>query len=123
MQSDLIEVNEENFLLVAAQHYENPQCYSTEEFYNDLNRIKYIKRLINRYHSNGELSERLLINHFVVFFNVFSIPIGVKLMAAKLEYKYWGVIKAFLVRLGYIDGDDLSGINTDTHVLNKLQEI
>ena len=88
MQSDLIEVNEENFLLVAAQHYNNPQCASTEEFYNDLQRIKYMKRLLNRYLATGELSERLLLNHIIVFFNVFTVPIAVRLLAVKLEHKY-----------------------------------
>ena len=123
MQSDLIEVNEENFLLVAAQHYNNPQCASTEEFYNDLQRIKYMKRLLNRYLATGELSERLLLNHIIVFFNVFTVPIAVRLLAVKLEYKYWGVLKAYMVFLGYIESTDLVGIDTDEETLNKLKEL
>ena len=123
MQSDLIEVNEENFLLVAAQHYNNPQCASTEEFYNDLQRIKYMKRLLNRYLATGELSERLLLNHIIVFFNVFTVPIAVRLLAVKLEYKYWGVLKAYLQFLGYIESTDLVGIDTDEETLNKLKEL
>ena len=123
MQSDLIEVNEENFLLVAAQHYNNPQCASTEEFYNDLQRIKYMKRLLNRYLATGELSERLLLNHIIVFFNVFTVPIAVRLLAVKLEYKYWGVLKAYMQFLGYIESTDLVGIDTDEETLNKLKEL
>jgi len=123
MQSDLIEVNEENFLLVAAQHYNNPQCASTEEFYNDLQRIKYMKRLLNRYLATGELSERLLLNHIIVFFNVFTIPIAVRLLAVKLEYKYWGVLKAYMVFLNYIEPTDLVGIDMDTETIKKLREI
>jgi len=123
MQSDLIEVNEENFLLVAAQHYNNPQCASTEEFYNDLQRIKYMKRLLNRYLATGELSERLLLNHIIVFFNVFTVPIAVRLLAVKLEYKYWGVLKAYMVFLGYIEPTDLVGIDMDTETIKKLREI
>ena len=123
MQSDLIEVNEENFLLVAAQHYNNPQCASTEEFYNDLQRIKYMKRLLNRYLATGELSERLLLNHIIVFFNVFTVPIAVRLLAVKLEYKYWGVLKAYMVFLNYIEPTDLVGIDMDTETIKKLREI
>jgi len=123
MQSDLIEVNEENFLLVAAQHYNNPQCASTEEFYNDLQRIKYMKRLLNRYLATGELSERLLLNHIIVFFNVFTVPIAVRLLAVKLEHKYWGVLKAYMVFLNYIEPTDLVGIDMDTETIKKLREI
>jgi hypothetical protein len=123
MQSDLIEVDEGNFLLVAAQHYNNPQCASTEEFYNDLQRIKYMKRLLNRYLATGELSERLLLNHIIVFFNVFTVPIAVRLLAVKLEYKYWGVLKAYMQFLGYIESTDLVGIDTDEETLNKLKEL
>jgi hypothetical protein len=123
MQSDLIEVDEGNFLLVAAQHYNNPQCASTEEFYNDLQRIKYMKRLLNRYLATGELSERLLLNHIIVFFNVFTVPIAVRLLAVKLEYKYWSVLKAYMVFLNYIEPTDLVGIDMDKETINKLREI
>jgi len=118
-----VDVNEENYIIVAAQYYSNPQCSSTEEFYEDLNRIKYIKRLINRYQDTGDLSDRLLMNHIIVFCNVFTIPIGVKIMALKLEYKYWSVIKPFLVYLKYITAEDLSGIQMDQKVIEVLRKI
>ena len=121
--SEKVAVIEENYLIVAAKHYNNPQCSSTDEFYADLDRIKYIKRIINRYLETGELSERLLINHIIVFCNVFGIEIGVKMMALKLNYKYWPVIKSFLVFLKYIEPADLVGIKMDPKVINILREI
>lgn len=121
--SEYVDVTEENYIIVAAKHYNNPQCSNTDEFYEDLNRIKYIKRLINRYHDTGDLSDRLLMNHIIVFCNVFTIPIGIKLMALKLEYKYWSVIKPFLVKLNYILPDDLTGINMDPTVVGALRKI
>jgi len=121
--SEKVAVIEENYLIVAAKHYNNPQCSSTDEFYADLDRIKYIKRIINRYLETGELSERLLINHIVVFCNVFGIEIGVKMMAVKLDYKYWPVIKTFLVFLKYIEPKDLIGIDMDPKVINVLREM
>tara|TARA_R100001198_G_scaffold91582_1_gene69984 strand:- start:3282 stop:3659 length:378 start_codon:yes stop_codon:yes gene_type:complete len=121
--SEKVAVTEENYLIVAAKHYNNPQCSSTDEFYADLDRIKYIKRIINRYLETGELSERLLINHIVVFCNVFGIEIGVKMMAVKLDYKYWSVIKTFLVFLKYIEPKDLIGIDMDSNIINVLREI
>ena len=121
--SEKIEVTEENYLIVAAKHYNNPQCSSTDEFYADLDRIKYIKRIINRYLETGELSDRLLLNHIIVFCNVFGIEIGVKMMAVKLDYKYWSVIKPILVFLKYIEPTDLVGIDMDTNVINVLRKI
>ena len=121
--SEKVEVTEENYLIVAAKHYNNPQCSSTDEFYADLDRIKYIKRIINRYLETGELSDRLLLNHIIVFCNVFGIEIGVKMMAVKLDYKYWSVIKPILVFLKYLQPSDLIGIDMDRNVIKVLREI
>tara|TARA_R100000353_G_scaffold49104_3_gene38983 strand:- start:12677 stop:13054 length:378 start_codon:yes stop_codon:yes gene_type:complete len=121
--SEKTEVTEDNYLIVAAKHYNNPQCSSTDEFYADLDRIKYIKRIINRYLESGDLSERLLLNHIIVFCNVFGVEIGVKMMAVKLEYKYWSVIKTILVFLKYIEPSDLVGIDMDSKIINVLREI
>ena len=121
--SEKIEVTEENYLIVAAKHYQNPQCTSTEEFYDDLNRVKYIKRLINRYFDTQEISERLIINHIIVFYNVFGIEIATKLLAVKLEHKYWTVIKCFLVKLNYLTSSDLAGIDMDKKVIEALRKI
>ena len=123
LHSEKVEVTEDNYLIVAAKHYNNPQCSSTEEFYADLDRIKYIKRIINRYLETEELSERLLLNHIIVFCNVFGIEIGVKMMAVKLEYKYWSIIKTFLVFLKYVEPTDLVGIKMDKKIITALRKI
>ena len=41
------QLDDSNFMLYAAAHYDNPQCYDTDEFYDDLKRFKYLKRLFN----------------------------------------------------------------------------
>ena len=63
-------LDESNFLLYAAKHYDNPQCFDTVEFYEDLNRFKYLKRLFNKYRDGGELKERLILNHVMVLYNL-----------------------------------------------------
>ena len=65
------DLNEKNFLLYAMKEYNNPQCIDIEEFNDDLRKIKYIKRLFNQYASEGVLKERLLLNHIIIFYNVF----------------------------------------------------
>ena len=59
----------DNFLLYTASHYINAQYSSTEDFIEDLNRIKYIKKLITRYIEGGELKERLILNHIIILNN------------------------------------------------------
>ena len=74
-----------NFLLYAAKNYDNPQCFDTIEFYEDLNRFKYIKRLLNRYVEDGDLRERLILNHIVVLFNLFGVHSAIRMLFFKCE--------------------------------------
>ena len=55
-----------NYVMFAMKNYDNPQCLDIEEFYSDLNRIKYLKRLFKRYVTTDELKERLILNHIIV---------------------------------------------------------
>ena len=64
-------LTEKNFLLFAAKYYDDPNCTDLLEFQQDLDRIKYIKRLLKRYQDNCDLKERLILNHLVVLYNVF----------------------------------------------------
>lgn len=92
-------VDETNFLLYAAKHYENPHCYDTVEFYEDLNRFKYIKRLLNKYEETGEVKDRLIINHLTIIYNVFGVEAGTRLLFLKLK-NYLHLIKPFLILMG-----------------------
>ena len=94
-------LSEENFLLYAAKYYDNPQCQSTDEFYDDLKRFKYIKRLFNKYLETGELKERLILNHILVLTNVFSPEVAVKLLFIRLD-EYLHLLKPFLVLLNIL---------------------
>ena len=88
-------VNEDNFVVYAAKHYDNPQCYDTEEFLDDLKRFKYIKRLFNRFEITGDLKERLILNHIMVLYNLFGDEATV-LLFVKLR-GYYTFLKPFLV--------------------------
>ena len=65
-------LTENNLELFAAKCYINNNCIDVEEFKEDFNRIKYIKRLVKRYEVYGELRERLILNHLVIMYNVFE---------------------------------------------------
>ncbi len=96
------DLNEKNFLLYAMQHYENPQCVEVEEFNDDLKKIKYIKRLFNQYATEGVLKERLLLNHIIVFYNVFSVEAATRILFYKLEEDVWPMLKTFLFYLNFL---------------------
>ena len=94
-------LDESNFLLYAAKHYDNPQCYDTEEFFDDLNRFKYLKRLFNRYEESGDLKYRLILNHLIILYNVFGPIATTRMLFFKLKGQY-KFLKPFLVLLGYM---------------------
>jgi len=116
-------LTEQNLLLYAAKHYYNPRFSDIEEFNEDLKRFKYIKRLVNRYLENGNLSERLILNHLIILFNVFDIEPALNMLEIKLDDRQWPVIKPFLVFLKYITNDQLTGIEMDDKVVEVLRKI
>jgi len=116
-------LNEKNLLLYAAKNYYNPRFSDIDEFYEDLKRFKYIKRLINRYLDDKALSERLILNHLVVIFNAFGIEPSLNMLEVKLEERHWPVIKPFLIFLKYITNDQLIGITMDERVVEALRKI
>ena len=117
------ELDESNFILYAARHYYSPRCIDAEEFYDDINRFKYIKRLVNRYNRGGDLGERLLLNHLTVIMNVFGYEAGLKMLEYKIGLQDWDVIKPFLVFIRAIREDQYTGMSMDEVVVDKLRNI
>jgi hypothetical protein len=93
------DLNDDNFLMYAMKEYNDIQCTDIEEFYDDLKKIKYIKRLFNIYKNTGQLKERLILNHLIVFYNVFPIQSGTRILFYKIEKSFWPMLKTFLVFL------------------------
>ena len=125
-------LTEENFILFCAHHYDNSRYASTEDFVEDLKRIKYIKKLITRYIDSGELKERLILNHIIILNNSFGPDILCKILYLKLkpQMKY---IKPFLIFLNalpdiiYNVGTesiiDTNLIEMDANIVNKLRKV
>jgi len=104
------DLNEKNFLLYAMKEYNNPQCTSIDEFNDDLKKIKYIKRLLNQYVSEGVLKERLLLNHIIVFYNVFPPAAATRILFFKIEEKFWPMLKPFLFYLKLMPEDRIESV-------------
>lgn len=115
----------ENYLIFCAQHYNGNKYYTTEEFIEDLNRVKYIKKLITRYIENDDLKERLILNHIIVLNNCFGPEVTCKILYLKLKSQM-RYIKPFLILLNIIpdkiynvDNEDI----VDTNIIDMDQTI
>ena len=64
------EITKDNWLLFAQQNYDNPTLEKEEEFYDDIKRFKYLKRLFRKYAITGDIKIRLVLNHLIVLQNV-----------------------------------------------------
>ena len=112
-----------NFNLYAAKNYHKPNCIDEEEFFEDLKRFKYIKRLLNRYYAGGDLSERLILNHLIVLLNVFGNESTVEMLAIKIKLEHWSTLKPFLIYLRALKNDEITGIPMDKFTIERLREI
>ena len=119
------ELNDSKSLLFAFKNFDNPLAVTVDDFYDDLKRIKYIKRLLKRYRNTGELRTHLILNHFIVLFNVFG-DAGVPLLYFKLDKDLWSCTKSFLTYLGRVSEYPPSGLNRvldDEFCLTQLRSL
>lgn len=91
-------LTKDNFLLYCVKHYDFKQCIDKQEFADDLNRIRYIKKLLTRYKQTGELKERLILNHIVVLSNVFGPHHCSRILFFKFQ-NIFDLIKPFMIFL------------------------
>ena len=119
-------LNSKNFLDYAIKHYENHQCKDFDEFSEDVNRIKYLKRLFSRYEQNGDLKSRLILNHLIIFNNVFGLVPSARILFFRIEEKYYPILKTFLHFLERLPLNipevDVNSIPLDPKILKILEQ-
>ena len=119
------ELNEDNFLLFAIRYYENPQAVTKEDFEKDLNHFKYIKRLLKRYKKTGELKTHLILNHFIILYNIFG-EATTPMLFFKIEQELWSSVKSFIIflnRLPEYPQSSIHDIQVDLTCLTELYKI
>ena len=116
-------ITNDNIIMFAIKHYDNPQCEGEKEFYDDMKRFKYIKRLLRKHKDTNVLKERLLLNHIIVLHNLFGSEACVTLLLFKIQREYWSTLKSFLLYLNIIHKEELTDIVADNFVLGKLKEL
>ena len=118
------ELNDDNYLIFAIKHYDNPQAVTYEDFLNDMKKFKYVKRLLKRYKKTGDLKSHLLINHFIVLYNVFQ-DATTPLLIYKIEKELWSPMKTFIMFLGRLPEHPrsfISDIQVDIECLKQLNQ-
>jgi hypothetical protein len=119
------ELNEDNFLLFAIKNYHNPQAITREDFDKDLNHFRYIKRLIKKYKKTGVLKVHLILNHFIILYNIFG-EAATPMIFYKLDYELWDSAKSFVIflnRLPEFPVSYLHIIDDDVVCTNLLMRI
>ena len=105
------ELNDDNFILFAIKNYENPQAVTKEDFDKDLNHFKYIKRLLKRYKNTGVLKTHLLLNHFIILYNIFG-EATTPMLFYKIDEDLWSSMKTFILFLNRIPEYPKSGLDS-----------
>jgi hypothetical protein len=123
-----MKLNNDNFLMYAMHHYDNPQCNTVSEFEEDLKRFYYIKKLFSRYRADGVVRERLVLNHIIVLYNLFG-DTATNMLFHKINKEDWSTLVTFLVYLNRMPeivefhNIKLSDIPLDESVVLVLREI
>lgn len=96
-----MDIHENNFLIYAAHFYNNVYCEDDKEFFDDLKRLTYLKKMFNVFEKTGEININLVLNHIIILYNVFDRKACTKILFFKLP-EYWSHLKSVVYQLGYM---------------------
>ena len=116
-------ITKKNWLFYAIKNYNVPNLDSEQEFYEDVKRFKYLKRLFRKYNTTGELKTRLVLNHIIVLSNVFGNEAAATLLLFKIEREYWSILKTFLQYLNIMLPDEMPNVKINKTLLSNLEEL
>ena len=116
-------ITSENVTMFAIRHYDNPHCENEKEFYDDMKRFKYIKRLLRKYKETDILKERLILNHIIILRNLFGSEACVTLLLYKIQQEYLSTLKSFLLYLNMIREYELKEIEEENKILEILRKL
>ena len=119
------ELTKDNYIIFAIKNYDNPQSSTIEDFEEDMQRFKWIKRLLKKYKTTGNLNLHLLINHFIILYNVFG-DAATPLLFYKIDQEFWDIIKTFIFYLGRLPDYPITSLHTITinqNILSQLKNI
>lgn len=118
----------ENFVMFAMKHYKNPSCEGIDEFYEDMNRLKYLKKLFQIYVNTGVIKDRLILNHLIILQNVLGLECSGRILFFKMPEQMYPILKTFMVFLNTlpttdIPEADITSIQLDPVIVDILRNI
>ena len=116
------ELNKDNFILFAIKFYDNPTATTQDDFDEDLNRFKYVKRWLKKYQETGEMNTHLLLNHIIIIFNCWD-GAAIPMLFYKIESDYWNTLKSFIVYLNRLPEFPVTYLHEIQPDLNILKEL
>ena len=120
--TDFKVLTHETIDIFALRHYDNKGA-GKEEFDDDMNRFKYLKRLFRKYDTSKEFKSRLIINHVIVLANVFGVDAATTLLFFKIDKQHWYLLKTILIFLNYMPEGEMLDIEIDQNVMEELKRI
>ena len=111
-------LNDDTYIMYAIKHYNNPNCTGYKDFQDDLDHIKYLKRLFKRYNPDQDDSKlvRLVLNHLILLYNVFDSEAITRILFYRIESEYYSLLKTFLVKLSRMP--DYVRVNSDNIIVS-----
>ena len=116
-------ITKKNWLFFAIKNYNVPNLDSEQEFYEDIKRFKYLKRLFRKYELTGNMKVRLAVNHIVVLHNVFNTDCATTLLLFKIDRVYWPILKSIMGYLNYLYPNELDSVAEDEYIKKMLEEL
>ena len=118
------QLTENNFLIYLIK---NSAFSEIQDLYDDLTRVKYIKRLLIRFKKTGDLKERLILNHIIILQNLFGAEVCTRMLFFKIPKDLHSMLKSFLEYLQYIP-EEIPEINvrvlqTDHRIDKVLKDL
>lgn len=120
-------LNNDTFMIFAAQEYQNVHCLSLTEFRKDVNRIILARIIMRNYRKKKKIKIQLLLNHIIIFNNMFGKMATVRLFFFRCEPELHSILFTLLKFLKiippYIPEIDLSIIKEDINIKDMLRKL
>jgi hypothetical protein len=120
-------LDKNNYLIYAAQNYQNMHCVSLADFKSDVKTFITARTLLRVYHKTNRIKMRLLLNHIITCSNVFGPHATTRLFFYHCEmdlHPYLIAIFDFMNILGDDNPEtDVVCIAPDTTIEDMLKEI
>ena len=118
-----MDLNDSNLEIYAAKYYRSESCLSKEEFLEDLNRHKLIKKLTKKFAAEKSDNIRLLCNHTLCFTNSFELPAAKNILMYGISEKEKEVLKTVLNYFGFLLLNEMPNIKFDLYTAKALKEM